>query len=339
MAKRRTIATGAAFLALVALGLACLERAPTKALTRSPAATAERAPPLAPTPLPVPCVGGPCSDTVIPVIAMRGGADPHAHRDPDALITTYATLSAAAENGDRDAALRLAAELDRCLARNETKVEFDTIAMFADFPFTCGNPAQCRHLDATYEQFQASLKDAEAAAGLCADVPVAWLQTRGHWLERAAESGDLQARACYAIVGPEVGPSQEWPGGVDWMRRWQERALPWAWEAFRNGEPRAAVALARIYAHERLWYSDLGQIGEPDAALEYRFNAYLVRRFGLPADSEFSVRAEAAAALLDVPARRAAEADLDVDLRRDSGGPPSPDHTPGRCLGEFAGLP
>ncbi len=339
MAARRTIATGAAFLALVALGLACLGRGPARGNVHPAVRRDDRLSALPAPALPPPCVGGPCSDTVGPIASASPARDRPAQRDPNALVVTYATLSAAAENGDRAAALRLAAELDRCLARNETKVEFDTIAMFADFPFTCGNPAQCRHLDATYEQFQASLKDAEAAAGLCADVPVAWLQTRGHWLERAAEAGDLQARACYAIVGPEVGPSQEWPGGVDWMRRWQERALPWAWEAFRNGEPRAAVALARIYAHERLWYSDLGQIGEPDAALEYRFNAYLVRRFGLAADSEFATRAEAAAALLDDSTRHDADADLDADLRRDAGWAPAPDHTPGRCLGEFAGLP
>jgi hypothetical protein len=338
MAKRRAIATGAAFLALVALGLACLGRSPSGG-DAPPAVRQDQRAPALPVPPSPPCVGGPCSDGGRPAAAPRRGADPHGRRAPDALIDTYASLSAAAENGDRDAALRLASELERCLARNETKVEFDTVAMFADFPFTCGNPAQCRHLDATYEQFQASLKDAEAAAGLCAEVPVAWLQTRGHWLERAAESGDWQARACYAVVGPEVGPSQEWPGGADWMRRWQERALPWAWEAFEHGEPRAAVALARIYAHEQLWYSDLGRIGEPDAALEYRFNAYLVRRFGLAADSEFADRAQAAAALLDADARRDADADLETDLRRDAGRTPAPDHTPGRCLGEFAGLP
>lgn len=339
MVKRSTIATGATFLALVVVGLSLLGRSTPPGGASEPLRSVVRAPDLPPPRVEPPCSGGHCDATAVPPAATRWTANRRAHRDPEALITTYAALSAAAENGDRDAALRLASELDRCLARNETRVEFDTIAMFADYPFTCGNPAQCRHLDATYEQFQASLKDAEDAAGLCADVPVAWLQTRGHWLERAAESGDLQARACYAVVGPEVGPSQEWPGGVDWMRRWRERALPWAWEAYENGEPRAAVALARIYAHERLWYSDLGQIGEPDAALEYRFNAYLVRRFGLAADSEFAQRAAEAATLLDAATRAGADTELDADLRRDLARTPEPDHTPGRCLGEFAGLP
>jgi hypothetical protein len=158
----------------------------------------------------------------------------------------------------------------------------------------CEDTQSCAAVERLYDEFERSLQRWADADGACRVVPRSWIDSRGRWLQRAAELGDAEAMACYALVGVEMAPSSFHGAWAPWMQHWREHALAWAWEAWDKGEPRAALALARLYGPV-VNLRDSGGVGEPDPDLSFRFSLLLTRALDLnPGDSDLAANVDSA---------------------------------------------
>jgi hypothetical protein len=200
----------------------------------------------------------------------------------------------------------------------------------------CADSEDCAATENEFDQLRDSLSRSRAAEPDCRSVPRAWITLRGRWLERAAELGDPEARACYALAGVELAPQAFNQAFAAWMENWRRQALPWAWDAWRSGDPRAALALARIYAPSSNFGGDIG-LTEPDQALADRFALLLTRALDLgPHQGDPALDVQRQAAPSGDDARGDEEAWVEAQLPRVEQGLGTASRTPNQCWQHFA---
>jgi len=193
-------------------------------------------------------------------------------------------LAQAARGGDIGAALDLAGLLDACAEREDLRVQMSALGQDWGPAPDCGSESGC---DADTRGL-ASLRDAMEEAGAraldCRDITPAWLETRGEWLVRAAELGHTEAMSCYALAGGELSPHPTLPASSPWLERWHRQGLGMAWSAWRRGDPRAAVALARAYGPRSYFRGATDDLAPADPRWHRRFSAYLTVALDLAAN-------------------------------------------------------
>jgi hypothetical protein len=256
----------------------------------------------------------------------------------DTLAQRYADLAARARD-DAGAALELVRELDACARVRETRAIMTVIARDAESPgdVRCKDDAECARLDSVYDEFRESIERLRRDEPRCHDLPPPRLEERGPWLERAAELGDTEAMVCYALAGAELAPPPSDERWGPWMDRWRRTAMPWAWEAWRRGDVRAALALARTYGPDDYWRGGADDLTPADVRLEYRFALLLTRALDLePGTSDLARTVIAAAESLN-PGELALAGDaVDADLERVRRARGLPFRTPEGCWQHFA---
>lgn len=245
-------------------------------------------------------------------------------------------LAGRAAAGDVGAALELAHLLEACTERDETRSVMGVFVQdWAAAPL-CDTPESCAALERVYDEYQQSLRQWRAVERDCREVSRAWLETRGRWLRRAAELGDTEAMACYALAGVELAPHPGQESWTSWMDRWHDDALRMAWDAWHRGDPRGALALARIYAPTG-YRGDASDLAEPNVRLEYRFALLVTRALDLdPGESEIAqIAAESADSF--TPTELADEdAWVAAHLAAIRTRPARASRTPARCWEHFA---
>lgn len=229
----------------------------------------------------------------------RPARAPVATPPTDADQPRHEALAARAEGGNPEAALELAGMLEACAARDETRSIMHVIVADDGSAPECSDAHACAAIERLYDEFDRSLQGWRDAERDCAAVPEDWLDERGRWLKRAAELGDAEAMACYAVAGAELAPSPFHSSWAPWMEHWRGHAIGWAWQAWDRGEPRAALALARLYAPQVGRSVDAVSAGEPNPRLAFRFALLLTRALDLdPTDNDLAALVENAATQL-----------------------------------------
>ena len=263
---------------------------------------------------------------------VRAGPLLGAHAPPP----LHELLAERAQNGDAGAALELARLLEACTERNETAGMMAILSQDWGPAPTCVDRGECEAQDQVFDAFVDSFSRSRAADRACRNVPRDWITRRGRWLERAAELGDPEARACYALVGVELAPQSYDTSSALWLEQWRRQALPWAWDAWRRGEPRAALALARLYAPGATVAGDV-RLVEPEPARAYRFALLLARLVDLDQGADDLAQLTARAAEWLSP-RELAEGEFWVqsELARVARGTGRASRTPNRCWQHFA---
>ena len=268
------------------------------------------------------------------------GARSIAHAGPtfgtNAPPPLHELLAERARNGDSGAALELARLLEACAERSETAGMMAILSQDWGPAPTCADRGECEAQDHAFDAFVDSFSRSRASDRTCKNVPRDWIARRGRWLERAAELGDSEARACYALVGVELAPQAYDASSALWLEQWRRQALPWAWDAWRRGEPRAALALARLYAPGATVAGDV-RLVEPEPARAYRFALLLARLVDLDQGADDLAQLTSRAAEWLSP-RELAEGEFWVqsELARVARGTGRASRTPNRCWQHFA---
>jgi len=83
------------------------------------------------------------------------------------------------------------------------------------------------------------------------------------------------------------------------MEHWRSHAASYAWQAWDRGEPRAALALARLYAPAAGARADSATAVDPDPRLSFRFALFVTRALDLdPGESDLAAQVETTASSL-----------------------------------------
>lgn len=247
-------------------------------------------PPLVAAPMPAPVAESPA--TLVPAPLAVAVAETAVARE----LPRHEELAARAEAGDAEAALDLANMLESCADRDETRAIMHVIVTDDGGAPACGDADTCASVDRLYDEFDRSLEGWRDAERECAAVPHDWLDARGKWLRRAAELGDPEAMACYAVAGVELAPSSFHAEFAPYMEHWRSHAAAYAWQAWDRGEPRAALALARLYGPASGLRTDAAIAVEPDPRLSFRFALFVTRALDLdPEVSDLAAQVEATA--------------------------------------------
>jgi hypothetical protein len=262
-----------------------------------------------------PVLGAPRSLTPVSAparSALRRSLAPS--RDAELPAAALDPLEARAKGGDPSAQLQWLDRLDACARHREAALVLDTMAQFHGDRETCATAEACAALERLYDDFAAELGRWHEDAQRCGTIGRSAIELRGAWLAAAARAGEPDAMACYALAGHELAPHpsrEEWPG---WMEAWRRDALTMAWNAWRAGEPRAALALARIYGQDSYYRLDAAELADADPRIEYRYASLIVRSFDLDPEHGLVRGADLAASALDTDELAAAERWLTLEL-------------------------
>lgn len=259
----------------------------------------------------------------------------HDHRQA---LARHEQLAARAQAGELRAALALAQLLDACTEREETRLQMAALAEDWGAAPACDSSARCRADAERIADLQAALAMVGARELDCRDIPHDWLLARGRWLLQAAESGDSESMACYALVGGELAPPPTAPDYPAWMARWHEVGLDWAWDAWRRGDPRGALALARIYGPRNYFRGEADDLADEDPRWHRRFALLLTRALALAPDTS-DLAAAAAIPAPDDAVARADQAWVQAELPRMRARLPLASRTPDDCWRHFELFP
>lgn len=252
-------------------------------------------------------------------------------------LPRHRELARRAREGSIGASLELARLLDACVERDETRLVMHVVTSDMDRTPACTDADSCAAVERVYEEMHRSLAQWRDVDADCRTVPTRWLRTRGRWLRRAAELGDGEARACYALAAAELAPPPTHRDYARWLEQWRVHALPWAWQAWRDGEPRAALALARIYGPDVYFRGDASEVADADIGLQYRFERLLADALDLdPVESDVAASALAIADTLSAAEQADADSWISAQLPRFAAGFARSSRTPDACWQHFA---
>jgi hypothetical protein len=177
-----------------------------------------------------------------PLPAMPDGGVP--------LARAYSALATRAEAGDREAAARLVAEVDRCrglpaLVRGITERNLSKRRWRRelDGPYAA---AASQQLAATETVAARDTAEVEARKALCAGVADSRLGELGHWIYRSAALGDAKAAQRFAS-GTWIAVNESSTLDDNAIAFWRAHALEMAKRALAGGELSASIEIAQAY--------------------------------------------------------------------------------------------